>query len=275
MEQEGRSKSPGSEALQIFRTNLDNVMYLLHVISSDTKQVNDPIVAAHRMIAHTTAAVTNLKKRSSDGTEFDAGVPLAQISGNLDALKKDIDEIGAILQANVKVHPFFYDWILVMMVTFAEGYLENVLLLLVTAHPAWMQTKETLKVSVADLSALEATPDTEKRWQELMSLLRKRWVKQFLNDSPGEWIARLKKRGAPGYRASLAEDMKTVWDRRHAIVHSPPATRSAEVTGLSGPVISNLKQSLREFQEATSVISSFVETTDAFVVGVLNAQHSS
>jgi hypothetical protein len=43
------------------------------------------------------------------------------------------------------------------------------------------------------------TLDTEKRWQELMALLRKRWVKQFLRDSPGDWIKRLQKRGALGY----------------------------------------------------------------------------
>src|ERR1700681_355399 len=103
-----------------------------------------------------------------------------------------------------------------------------------------------------------------------MALLRKRWVKQFLRDSPGDWIKRLQKRGALGYREDLAEKMKTVWDRRHAIVHAPPSAQSAQVTGLNGSAAAKLQQSLTEFSDATSVIDSFVHTTDAFVVSLLN-----
>jgi hypothetical protein len=274
MEQEGRNKSPGSEALQIFQTNSDNVMYLLRVISGDRKRLKDLTDAANRLtadtvaaLAHTLAAFRNLKKGSPNFTRelAQSSSNLDAFSSNLDALKGNIDEVCTTLQANVKVHPFLYDWVLVMMVTFAEAYLENALLLLITAYPEWMKTKDPVKLSGADVLAIGATPDTEKRWQELMALLRKRWVKQFLRNSPEVWIKRLKKRGALGYRKDLAEKMKTVWVRRHAIVHAPPAAQSAQVTGLSGSAVSKLKQSLIEFSDAIRVIDSFVHTTDAFI----------
>jgi hypothetical protein len=280
MEQEGRNKSPGSEALQIFQTNSDNVMYLLRVISGDSERLKDLTDAANRLTADTVAALAdtigafrNLKKGSPNFTlELAQGSSnLDAFSSNLDALKKNIDKVCATLQANVKTHPFLYDWVLVMMVTFAEAYLENALLLLITAYPEWMKTKDPVKLSGADVLAIEATPDTEKRWQELMALLRKRWVKQFLRDSPRDWIKRLRKRGVLGYREDLAEKMETVWDRRHVIVHAPPAAQSAQVTGLSGPTVATLVQSLTEFSDATSVIDSFVHTTDAFVVTLLNS----
>jgi hypothetical protein len=104
--------------------------------------------------------------------------------------------------------------------------------------------------------------------------MRQRWTKRFLRGKPGEWISRLEKFGAK-YRAGLAGEMKTVWDRRHAIVHAPPAARSDHVTGLSKSAVARYVQSKTGFKDAISVIFSFVESTDAFVVGVINAKRSS
>ncbi len=274
MEHEDRSESPGSEALQVFDTHSDRIRYLLRAILSDTEQLNRPIDAAHQMTAHTTATVKNLTKSVSDSPAANNTLALAQISSNLDTLKKSFDEIGAILQANAQVHPFLFDWMLAMMVTFAEAYLENVLLRLTTIHPAWMATNDKL-LSGDDVLKIEAALPEERRWQGLMEIMRQRWTERFLRGRPGEWISRLEKFGAPTYRAGLAVEMTTIWNRRHAIVHAPPAARPDQVTGLSGSAAAILAQSKTEFFGAINIIYSFAKATDVFVVDSLNAQRSS
>src|SRR5579871_2463392 len=115
MELEGPSESTGSEALQAFQTHLDKVMYLLRGISRDTEQLHGPMGAANRVTAQTADALRSLQKSSPTFT-----LELAHVSSNFAALKTYIDEISAILQANVQVHPFLFDWILVMVVAFSE-----------------------------------------------------------------------------------------------------------------------------------------------------------
>ncbi len=144
-------------------------MYLLRGILRDIEQLKNPTDAAHQLTARTAVTVKKLRKSLSGNTEPNtlarAGVVyVAQISTDLDALKKYSDEIGTILQANVQVHPFLLDWMLVMLVTFAETYLENALLLLTTAHPAWMVTNYPV-VSGADVLKIEAAHPTETQYK--------------------------------------------------------------------------------------------------------------
>lgn len=246
--------------MQIFLTRLESVKYLVGVISRDTEKLNGPVGAANRITAQTADALRSLRKGS-----LTFPLELAHVASNFEELKKYIDEVSGILESNAHVHPFMFDWILVMVVTFSEAYLENVLLLLTSASPALMKTKETVKLSGADVLGIEEKFDTEKRWQELMALLRKRWVKQFLNESPGKWIARLEKFGAPKYPPALAAEMTTIWNRRHAIVHAPRTAQSDQLA----ESVATLVQIRSEFSDAIGVIGGFVTVTDAFVVGAL------
>jgi hypothetical protein len=266
MEQKGTSESKGSEALQVFLTRLDNVKYLARGISRGTEQLHGPIGAANRVTGETADALRTLRKNSPTFS-----LELAHISSNFSALKEYIDEIGAIILGNVQVYPVLFDWTFVITVTFAEAYLETGLLLLTTVYPAWMNTKETVKVSGADVLEIEAQFDIEKRWQELLALLRKRWVKQFLNESPEKWIARLEKFGAPKYPADMAAKMTTIWNRRHVIVHARSVAQSDQLA----ESMATLAQIMSQFGDAIGVICGFVKATDAFVVGVLKTQNPS
>src|ERR1700691_5072768 len=101
------------------------------VISREPGQLHSPIGAVNRLTAQTADALRSLQKGSPT-----FALELAHVSRSLTEQKKYIDEMTAILQANVKVHPFLLEWMLVMMVTFAEAYLESVLLILTAAYPA-------------------------------------------------------------------------------------------------------------------------------------------
>jgi hypothetical protein len=253
MEQEARSESQGSEALQIFEAHSNNVRYLLRGMLRDVEQINDPIDRLHELIANTAGTVKNLKKGISESIEPNNGPALEHISTNQDVLNKHLDEIRAMVQANVQVHPFLFDWMLAMMVTLVEAYLENVLLILTTTHPEWMATNDKV-VSGDDVLKIEAALPTEKRWQGLIEILRQRWTARFLRGTPGEWISRLEKFGAPKYPADLGEKMTTIWHRRHTIVHASPAVRPDHVTGLSESPVTRYIQSKSAFKDATSVI---------------------
>jgi hypothetical protein len=171
-------------------------------------------------------------------------------------------------QANMRVHPYLFDWMLAMMVTFAEAYLESVLLLLAAAKPGLMATKEMV-ISGNDVLNIEVDLTAEERWQELMEMMRQRWTIQFLREKPTQWITRLQNFGARKYRAGLAEEMKTIWNRRHAIVQARPAAQSDIVVGVNVAASARVVQSKGEFTNAADVIHTFVTATDAFVVGLL------
>ena len=166
----------GSDAFRDFQTNLDNVGYLLRAVLRDTEQLNESLESVKDLQAHTTGLLGNLKKGDSNFTDS-----IGQVSVNLDSVTKHFDEFLTNLKTNLQVHPFIFDWMLVMTVTFAEAYLETVLLLLTEARPAWMQTKDRVVVSGADVLGIEANFDAATRWQGLMALLRARWAKQFLS----------------------------------------------------------------------------------------------
>jgi hypothetical protein len=265
--EERRSESSGSEARRVFDAHSDNVMYLLRLILRDIGQLDDRVDAAEEITERAAAAVRTLRRNVPGGQESNNALSLAGVSTDLDALHKHYDEIGT----SIRAHPFLYDWMLAMMVSFAEAYLEHVLLLLTTTHPAWMATKDRA-VSGYDVLKIDAELPTERRWQGLMEIMRQRWTKEFLRERPGTWISRLEKLGAPKYREGLEAEMTSIWNRRHAVVHTPPGPGSDHVTGLSGSVVTRFVQSKNDLIKAIEVIHSFVDATDAFAEGCLIVQ---
>ncbi len=117
-----------------------------------------------------------------------------------------------------------------MLVTFAEAYLEYVLLLLIS---------EGLQPS-----SLPA-PIAEE--------LKKMWVKNLLRGGkPHAWIKQLHALGSIGYDECLSSKMQNIWARRHKIAHT------------ADPEINN--SASQEFLDALIVVKDFAEGTDAFVV---------
>jgi hypothetical protein len=274
MEQERCGESPGSEALQIFKAHTDNLEYLLEAIVRETGAAAETGKRTVSMMDPKFATAMDLLKTLPDGTDPNRTVVIAQLSTSINEFLKPSETFIALVLANAQTHRFLFDWMLAMMVTFAEAYLENALLLLTTARPELMATNDKLVSGDDVLKQIQGALPAEKRWQALMEMMRQRWAKQFLRAKPKDWITRLEKFGAPKYRKDLAAKMTTTWRRRHEIVHAPPPIRSVEVAGLSPAAVARFVQSRREFEGALVVIFDFVQATDAFIVDVLNAHPS-
>jgi hypothetical protein len=245
----------------------------------DVERLKDSVVEAGQATALTVATVKTLTSLS-EGKEPHDTLGLEQLAVSMKALSKCHDEVSTrmdsattIARANMQIHPFLFDWMLAMMVTFAEAYLEQALILLTTANPALMATNEKV-LSGDDVLKIGAELG-DQRWQRLLEVMRQRWTAQFLRGKPGEWIARLEKFGGPKYRAGLDAELTTIWNRRHAIVHTAPALLSDHSTGLAKSAKKKYGQSERAFLNSVKIIYSFVEATDAFILDVVSAKRSS
>jgi hypothetical protein len=165
MDEQTRTEMPKSEALQALEKNLGNIGRLLELMTRSVRH----IVASE--------ALDKLKelKEATARLRDNPEELLAVQSTLLDAWHESM------LKESSQFLSFLSDWMLVMMVSFAEAYLEDVLTVLVGPNPA----------------------------NRILG-----------SGNPERWIESLQSLGADGYRAGLGADMKKVWKKRHTIVHS-------------------------------------------------------
>jgi hypothetical protein len=76
-------------------------------------------------------------------------------------------------EAAEKTFPFLNDWELVMLVSFTEAYLEDLLILLVQKNPLWMQ-QSTQSISYAELLGATSIPD-------IIGRMQRRWAKMNIS----------------------------------------------------------------------------------------------
>ena len=108
---------------------------------------------------------------------------------------------------------FLDDWHVVMVVTFVESYLEDVLADAAGEDPSLMAKSEQA-VTYADAVAAESLA-------ALRTEIRHRWSRNFVNDGgPPRWIDRLTRMGASGYERDLGMSLDEFWGMRHMVVHS-------------------------------------------------------
>ncbi len=141
-----------------------------------------------------------------------------------------VNQILAEVTALTNTREFLRAWMIVMLVTFAEAYLEDALSLLISTG----FNRSFLPDPIAD----EIT---------------KKWIKNLIRGgNPHEWIKKLEKLGATGYEPDLSIKMQKIWARRHALAH----TAEPEIK----------KTASQEFIDAVLVIKVFAEVTDTLVV---------
>jgi hypothetical protein len=143
---------------------------------------------------------------------------------------KEANQTITDLVSLIKTRQFLSTWMIVMLVTFAEAYFEDVLLVLI----AGALQGSSLPPAIAD--------DITKRW--IRNLIR--------GGNPHTWIKQLETFGATGFDPGLAGKMQSIWDRRHKIAH----TAEPEINQAAS----------QELIAALLVVRDFAEATDAFVV---------
>lgn len=158
------------------------------------------------------------------------------------ACGRDVDAQSVVNQAAVEINAslplsvltldsvisklLLYSWMTVMLVTFAEAYLSD-----------------TIDELVSQGLAASTLPG------EVSQQMKRKWIKEMLRSgNPHEWLKQLKMLGVTGYCENLPDQMRSIWDRRHKIVHT-----------------SDSHASPHQFLEAVKVVTGFVSTTEEFV----------
>jgi hypothetical protein len=151
-------------------------------------------------------------------------------------------------------------WTLVMLVTFTETYLQDVLAYCAGLDPSVMNDSQQA-ATFADIDAVGSL-------DELRAALRSRWAANWLRDEgPTRWIAKLVKKGAPGYEAGCAVAMEELWGIRNVIVHRAGVVdlafqRNHPTVGYKlGQRIGVTDEQLKRYIEG---VKHFIEPTDQF-----------
>lgn len=108
------------------------------------------------------------------------------------------------------------EWIPVMLVTFTEAYLQEML--------AYVATMDVSLMSKSDQSAKYADVLQAQSIADLANDLRRRWAKGIVDDGgPRKWVKKLPQIlqfPAEKYSSVLAENMEVLWGVRHVVVHA-------------------------------------------------------
>jgi hypothetical protein len=223
-----------SAPYKVFEVNFQRITALAHnsleAVSGLSNQVQESVQASSSALVEMTGRLHALSTaKPSDGAQGEVNSiaeELQQVHAAMAPLPPLIDQFGALL----KSRSFLYSWMIVMLVTFAEAYLEDALNLLLTSG----LSKASLPLPISDE-------------------MRRKWVRDILRSGrPHQWIKKLEEFGVKGYSPALPEQMRAIWERRHHIAHS------------AEPEVRNTIP--YEFLDAAKVVATFVDTTDAFIV---------
>ena len=131
-------------------------------------------------------------------------------------LKQKLDQIKREIDAKQEWESSILEWFPVMLVTFTEAYLQD-LLAYVAALDVSLMGKSEQTATYSDVLQAQSIPD-------LAADLRARWARGIVDDGgPQRWSKRLPQilQFPPKrYPSDLIERLETLWGVRHVVVHA-------------------------------------------------------
>lgn len=204
----------GSRPFEVYTNNIKRLVQIATISRSSLERQLEELRTS---ITTATNAMESVSKASKD-----VNSKLANIA---EAVQSTIPAVDQMTTGITSGH-FVYSWMTVMLVTFAEAYLEDVLRLLISQALSSSTLHDSVKGDVT-----------------------KKWVKEALRGRPHDWIKQLDKFGIGGYASNQADKLAVVWQRRHTLVH----TAEPEMP----------ETAARQFLDAVILVSSFIESVDA------------
>lgn len=151
-------------------------------------------------------------------------------------------------------------WQVVMLVTCAEAYLQDVLTAAASVDPELMSKSEQ-RAPYADVIAATSL-------EALANDLRARWAHGWLSDGgPSRWVERLGKMGARGYPNDLGPRLERFWGIRHVVVHAAGVATADFVKRHPGVVKATgnrVRVNHHDLEKFVHAVGDFVEPTDRF-----------
>jgi hypothetical protein len=191
----------------------------------------DPLQDLTKVGVTLTSVTAKLKTLSGGAVNRSGVLPAAEVE------LKEAVQLHANATDQLVSKFFLHSWMTVMLVTFAEAYLEDVLDALISAG-----------------LASSALP------QDVNDEIKLKWIRETLRGKPREWIKQLKRLGVTGFGEDLGRGMEEVWQRRHKIVHGPhPKAKPTFHIG-----------HMEQFVKDAKIVNRFVEVTDAFACNRLS-----
>ncbi|HEX8439738.1 hypothetical protein [Archangium sp.] len=197
-----------------------------------------------------------LKALRVDSKELDAELVRSKATGDsqrISALERRVARRNANLA-------FVFEWHCAMLVTFAETYLQDVLVFFSGLDTQLLNDSEQ-KASYGDIQASRSLDD-------LAEQLRIRWARSWVDKGgPALWINRLQRMGASSYPKELAEQLEELWGIRHVIIHRAGLVtldfcRRHPQFGLApGEPIQLTQDRVARYTDA---VSQFVSITDSY-----------
>jgi hypothetical protein len=153
-------------------------------------------------------------------------------------------------------------WQPVFLVTLVEAYLHDVLAGAASVDRQLMGDSDQ-RASYEEVLGADSL-------ESLQAELRNRWARNWIErGGPSMWIKRLERMGAPGFEATMAQDMEFLWGARHVMVHNAGiVTRDfirhhPDVPAILGDP---LRIEVTRLPRCYDVVDGFVANTDRYFI---------
>ena len=205
-----------------------------------------------------------LRERGANAKD-DAIRLLTQLQADIDRFRADVVREA---QSSAEARQTLSRWIAVMLVTFVETYLQDVMAEVARIEPEIMNnTKQAAEYD--DIINAASIAD-------LAGELRSRWARNFTGDGgPTKWASRLANRGAGEYDPDVVASMERLWGVRHVVIHNAGRANhgfirrhkpAAVTVGDLVPITDS------DVSAWLTAIGSFVDQTDKHFVGYLKGR---
>jgi hypothetical protein len=129
---------------------------------------------------------------------------------NVKRLMRSVEKFGAESDKWLAFYRPANRWMAVMLVTYFESYLEDILIEIAKRNPLLIKNVDLDVRNVFEAGSID----------ELRDDVRRQWAHNALRpDGPKQWYRALKDRGAPEFDEAAMRELQHMWDTRNLIVH--------------------------------------------------------
>jgi len=242
--------TPHTGAWLAFEENLDSI---LHVVALQSRETSALTAATARLQRSLKARAVPLQSASDAASQKAAK----------DKVVRAVQRFSKISTTSVERILVVNLWAVVMIVTFVEAYIQDVLSAAASVERKLMAKSEQ-RALYADVLAAESI-------EALANGMRVRWARAWVTDGgPTRWIKRLEAMGVSKFPADLAGRLELLWGIRHVVVHSAGfatsdfATRHPRFGATPGARVRVSSPTLTSFIGA---MTDFVTPTEEFFLG--------